>query len=606
MVAADEPKRKRGGGWNKKSLDEHLRDGTYQASRHGPKYDPSVIFHPKPEHLAPELRTVPEKWIRIWKSRGVWTSQDDLAIERGYWFDERFARHFWEFGRRYLRFWEGSEWAGKPFRLSQWEYFDVAARLFGWFRYDDEWDRPVRRYNRTYIEVAKKNGKSPFAAYVGTYMMSVDDEPGGKVFSSASSKDQAAIVHEHAIQMVQNSPELMHRCKINHTTKLITWKPNQATYRALSSESGTAEGLNGHCSIADELHVWFGRKLWDSLKYMGAAKPQPILFVITTAGEDTQSVCYEQREYGLSVIRGDVMDLGFLAYIKAAESKDNPGDPKTWAKANPALGGIVKHRELETMYLEACKSAAALSAFKRYRLNIWGMVEEPWLDMDAWDACRETYTEADVVGMPAYAGLDLSKSRDMTALAVIVPMGDAEYRQFIYFWLPEDTVKKYRHRIDYEAWINAGWLKIVPGSSMSSDDIRAAILPVLHRFDVQHIQYDPYAARNLAEKLSEEDGYECLEFPQTIVRFAEPTATYEQLILQHKLHHNGNPPLRWQAETCQVKSDNNKNIRPMKRKHGDVRTIDGIVAGIMGLSGAVTDEFAGGVYADPEKEILMI
>lgn len=583
-----------------------MRDGTYKASRHGPKYDQSRPFHPKPEHLPPELRTVPEKWIRIWKSRGVWTPNDDLAVDRGDWFDERFARHFWQFGRRYLRFWEGSQWVGKPFKLMRWQYFDIFAPLFGWFRFDDEWGRPVRRFNRTYIEVAKKNGKSPMAAYVGAYMMACDGEAGGKVFSSASSKEQASIVHDHAIQMIRNSPELIRRCKIHGTTKTITWQPDQSIYKAISSESGTNEGLNGHCSIVDELHAWFGRKLWDALKYMGASRPEPILFVITTAGEDTQSVCFEQREYAQAVIRGDVADLGYLGYVKAAESHDDPSAPDTWAKANPSLGVTVKNRELQTMYQEATKSAAALSSFKRYRLNVWGLVEEPWLDMDAWDACRQSFGEADVAEMPAYAGLDLSKTRDMTALAVTVPMGDGTYRQFVYFWLPEDTIKKFRHRINYDDWIKAGRLKVVPGSSMSSTDIRAAILPVLEQFDIQHIQYDPYAARNLVEKLTEEDGFECLEFPQTIVRFAEPTATYEQLILQRKLHHDGNPVLRWQAETCQVKADANKNIRPMKRKHGDARTIDGIVAGIMALSGAVTDEYAGGVYADPEKELLMI
>jgi phage terminase large subunit-like protein len=595
----------RGGGWNKKSVDEHLRDGTYRRSRHGEKFDPGTVFHPRPEHLPPEERCVPEWCKTIWQARGVWTPQDDLAIEQGCWFDPRFARHFWQFGRRYLRLWEGSQWAGQPFRLMRWQFVDVFAPLFGWFRWDDEWKRPVRRFNRTYIEVAKKNGKSPMAAYVGAYMMAADGEPGGKVFSAASSKDQASIVHEHAIQMVRNSTELLNRCKINGTTKTISWLPDQSAYRALSSEAGTSEGLNGHCCIADELHIWFGRKLWDALRYMGASRPQPISFVITTAGDDTQSVCFEQREYALSVARGDVEDIGFLGYVRAAHPNDDPGDPETWAKANPSMGVTVRRSDLETTYKEACKSAAALSSFKRYRLNIWGTAETPWLDMDAWDECRTDFSEGDLADVPVYAGLDLSKSRDMTALTLMAPMGEGVFWQLAYFWLPEDTVRKYRHRMDYEAWIKAGWLRTVPGSSMSSIDIRAAIVPVLEQFDVRQIVYDPYAARELVEKLTDEDGHVCLEFPQTIVRFAEPTATYEQLVLQRKLRHNGNPVLRWQAETCQVKADVNKNIRPVKRQHGDVRTIDGIVAGVMGLSAAMADD-GGGVYADPNKELVLI
>lgn len=581
-----------------KTLDEHRANGTFRPDRHARLLDLSAPLFPKPAHLPPSRRTVSKRWIQRWKRRGVWSKQDDLAIKQGCWFDVRLAEHFRQFCRQFLCLWEGRQWAGKPFELMEWQWVDVFARLFGWQRWDAGWNQPVRRFDRVYIEVGKKNGKSPMAAAVGCYFLAVDGESGGKVFSAAAAKEQASIVHSHAVNMIMASPRLHARCKINRSTNSVTFEPpllfeqadidrpaSNNIYRAISSESATQEGLNGNACICDELHAWYGRKLWDSLHYMFESRLSPLLFCITTAGDNEQSVCFEQHEYAEAVQDGHIKDIGYLSYIRAADKTDPPGTVATWKKANPSLGVTITPSRMRLMYNEAAKSTAALNAFRRYRLNIWLTALNVMIDPVAWDECYESFGVESLAGQDCFAGLDLSKSGDMTALALLFPDGE-EYRQLVWFWLPEEVYNKNRTRAAYAEWIEQGWLELCPGARIDEEMVESRIVWCKEHFDLQEVCYDPYRAAGIVKRLEEEHGIVCVEFPQTLMRFAGPTADYESLVARGKLHHNDNGCLTWQSRHITTKSDANRNERPVKPARGDIRTIDGIVAGIMGLGRA--------------------
>jgi len=535
---------------------------------------------------------------------------DDLAIERGYWFDQRFAGHFRQFCRRFLCLWEGRQWAGKPFELLDWQWYDVFAPLFGWYRWDDEWSCPVRRFDRAYVEVPKKNGKSPMAAAVGCYFLAGDGETGGKVFSAASAREQAGIVHGHAMAMIRSSPWLDERCKINRSTQTIVFEPpemfekakakidrapSQNVYKAISSEAGPQEGRNANAVVCDELHVWYGRKLWEALQYAFETRLSPLRFAITTAGDDEQSVCYEQHEYARDVRRGHVQDLGFFGYVRAADPEDDSGDERTWFKANPSLGKIITVGRMREMYDEAQKSASGLRSFERYRLNRWGTVANPLLRPEDWDACQNEYTAADLREKTCYGGLDLSKSEDPSALALIFPDGDG-YRQLVWFWLPQETYERNRERVRYEDWVREGWLEICPGPRIDEELIEQRIVWAKEEFSLQSVHYDPYRAHAIVKRLDETHGIECIEFPQTITRFAGPTAEYESLIVRRKLRHNRNGCLTWQSRHLKTKADANKNERPVKPARGDIRTIDGHVASIMALALIETEDVGESIY----------
>src|SRR5215831_5309752 len=267
------------------------------------------------------------------------TPADEAALAEGCTFHAASAERVRQFFRSFLRHSKG-QWAGKPFELLDWQFTDIIAPLFGWKRADGS-----RRFRRAYIEVPKKNGKSTLASGIGLYLLVGDGEPGAEVYSVAADRYQANIVHGEAIRMVRASPGLSSRLELNRTTHNISFPKLSAWYRSLSSEANTKEGLNAHGLIIDELHAWKGRGLWDALRYAGRSRRQPLLFAITTAGDDMDSICREQHDYAKGVLSGEILDTRFFAYIRRAAAiaegdreDDDWADPAIWHKANPSLG----------------------------------------------------------------------------------------------------------------------------------------------------------------------------------------------------------------------------------------------------------------------------
>lgn len=564
-----------GGGWNRQSQEEHLRNGTYRRDRHGPIV-PSILAYPKPPLEVRESIAANRRWIR--------NQADELAFAKECRFNEGLAEHAAGFFPKFLRHSKG-QWAGKPFDLLPWQRDDLIYPLFGWLRPDG-----TRRFRRVFIEIPKKNGKSTLASGLGLYMLCADGEGGAEIYSTASDQDQASIVHREAIAMVDASPELSAVLKVNRSTHNILLRATDSYYRALAANPRTMEGRHIHCCIIDELHIWPGRAAWDSLRWGFRSRTQPIQFVITTAGDDDQSVCYQQLEHGRGVVAGTIQDDTLLPLIYEASPEDDWLDENVWAKANPSLGTTFTLETLREDVTSIKGRPAEEASWKRYTLNIWQKSANPWLSPEAWERNRREFTEADLLGCECYAGLDLSRTRDMTALVLVFPWdedGKKVYRQLARFWLPQAGVETYKGKIDVPGWMRSGWLEIMADSYAQ---VEAAIVEAQEKFDLREVAFDRMYARDLIEKLQQDHGIEPVEFPQTIMQLAGPTAEYERLLMLESLHHNGNPVLTWQAGHVQVKSDANANKRPIKPPNEDHRKIDGIVAGIMALGRAMQNQ----------------
>lgn len=514
-------------------------------------------------------------WIR--------STADERAVLDGCKFDIRRGEHICKFFEKYLCHSKG-QWAGKAFELQPWQRDDLFMPLFGWIDKDGN-----RRYRKAFVIVPKKNGKSTLASGVGLYLLCGSGEPGAEVYSAATDEDQAGIVHREAINMVDSSPHLTKALRINRSTKNIAHPGSKSFYRALTAKAGSKEGLNAHGIICDELHVWNGRELWDTLRYAGIARRQPLIFVITTAGEDMESVCRKEYERAKQILAGDVVDSSFFPLIYEAEITDDIDDPQVWQKANPSWGVTMQESSFRTELEEAKRSPTDLAVFKRYRLNVWRTATNPWLRIDDWQDCQLEYSEADLYGLPCYAGLDLAKTQDTTSLQLIFPNypEEGDYACLSWFWLPEDTANDRGQINPYLDWSTRGYLELTPGNVCDYAFIEKRIAELAKLFDVREIAYDPYNAEQTTQRIEEQTGIPRVAFPQTIANFAAPTSELERLILSQKFHHNSHPVMTWQAGNVSVKSDANGNKRPVKPKPNDSRKIDGIVAAIMGLARAM-------------------
>jgi phage terminase large subunit-like protein len=527
------------------------------------------------------MDAVTKRWIR--------NASDERAAANGYYFDERRGEHVVKFFERFLRLYEGDA-AGQAFTPQDWQA-DLLYRAFGWVKDSDFWSKTIRRFRKVSSFVPKKNGKSPTGAGVGLYLLIGDGEQGQKVFSAAKDGQQARIMHTHAIKMVELSPDLKRHCKVNQSTGRIAYLPTSSYYSLLSGDNiAGQEGLNGSVVI-DETHVVDAR-LASVLEHMGASRAQPMQFEISTAGNNPDGYGRKQYEYGKAVESGVFLDDNFLfvCYEAPQDATDEQieSDPALWRSANPSWGTTINEDEFTSSLKRAKRSLTDWTVFKMYRLNIWAKSANPWLRQDDWVKCAKTFSADDFIGKPCWAGLDLSKTRDLSSLVLVFRGDDETFYQIPYFWLPEEEAQQKAHLASFLQWGRSGFIELTPGNVIDYTRIQQTITELSQKFNFRLLAYDKTYAEEITQNVEAQLGIPRFKFEQTWRNFANGTAEYERLILAGKLHHNNHPVLTWQAGHIQVKCDANQNKRPVKPPHNDHRKIDGIVAGIMALTACVS------------------
>jgi phage terminase large subunit-like protein len=489
----------------------------------------------------------------------------------------------------FLRHWKG-EWAGSQFMFAGWQAFAIWVS-FGWVRAVDE----TRRFRTVYMQVARKNGKSVLGAGVGTYLLIGDGEPGAEVYSVATKMDQARIVHENGIKMIESAPALARHCTILRNN--ISVERSSSKWAPLGRDADTQDGLNVHGAIVDELHAHKSREMWDVIDSAQGSRRQPMVFVITTAGSRADSlICWEQRDYSANVLRRLVRDDSFFAFITEPDEEDPWDHEITWRKANPNLWISVKLDDLEQRAHKARHAPAAQNEFRRKRCNQWVEQDERWLDMGAWNSCPAVAYALD--RRRAIGGLDLSSTQDLAAFVLAFDTSDLaegldrEISLLSFFWVPKETMhsRDKREREMIEQWIADGWIKATPGNVIDYDFIRTDIQALGEKFHIAQIWFDPYRATQVVTQL-QNDGFEMVAHRQGFLSMAAPTQEFEDLVVSAKLNHGDNPVMRWMARNAAVLMDPAGNKKPTKAtgKGRARRKIDGIVAGVMALNGLSRD-----------------
>lgn len=481
------------------------------------------------------------------------------------------------------------EWANREFKLEPWQEFIIAS-LFGWKLEDG-----TRRFRRAYIAVPRKNGKSTMISGIGLYLLAADGEPGAEVFSAATKRDQARIVHGEAIRMVKASPLL--RKEIRVFKDNLNVEETNSKYEPLGADSDTMDGLNVHAALIDELHAHKTRHVVDVLDTATGARRQPLIVEITTAGWDRTSVCWEHHDYSRQVLEGVVQDDSWFAFIAMADAKDDWTHPETWRKANPNYGVSVKPDDLARKCERAQKVPAEQNAFKRLHLNIWTEQSERWLDMDAWDECNDAVDEDALAGRACYAGLDLANTTDIAALVLAFPDDDdpPSYDVLPFFWIPGESVieRTRRAAVPYLAWKEQGLIDATEGNVIDYAAILARLDELARKYDIQEIAYDRWGATQLIQQM-QAGGMTVVPFGQGFASMSPPTKELQNLTLSHRLRHGGHPVLRWMASNMVVTQDPAGNLKPDKARSSE--KIDGMVALTMAIDRATRYGSSESVY----------
>ena len=475
------------------------------------------------------------------------------------------------------------KWSGKPFELIDWQE-KIIRDIFGTLK-----PNGYRQFNTAYIEIPKKMGKSELAAAVALLLCCGDGEERAEVYGCAADRQQASIVFEVAADMVRMSPALSKRVKILSATKRIVFQPTNSFYQVLSAEAYSKHGFNIHGVVFDELHTQPNRKLFDVMtKGSGDARTQPLYFLITTAGSDTKSICYETHQKAKDLLEGRKVDPTFYPVIYGADESDDWTDPKVWKKANPSLGITVGIDKVKAACESAKQNPAEENTFRQLRLNQWVKQAVRWMPMDKWDKCAFAVNEEDLLGRVCYGGLDLSSSIDITAFVLVFPPEDEDDKYVVlpYFWLPEETLnlRVNRDHVPYDVWEKQGYLKTTEGNVVHYGFIEKFIESLGEKYNIREIAFDRWGAVQMVQNL-EGMGFTVVPFGQGFKDMSPPTKELMKLTLEEKVAHGGHPVLRWMMDNIFIRTDPAGNIKPDKEK--STEKIDGAVATIMALDRAI-------------------
>lgn len=475
------------------------------------------------------------------------------------------------------------EWFGKNFDLIDWQE-QIIRDVFGTMK-----PNGYRQFNTAYIEIAKKQGKSELAAAVALLLTCGDFEHGGEVYGCAADRQQASIVFDVAVDMVEQSPALKARFKPVLSQKRLIYKPLGSFYQVLSAEAYTKHGLNVHGVVFDELHAQPNRRLYDVMTHgSGDARKQPLYFLITTAGNDQHSICYEVHQKAKDVLEGRKIDPTFYPVIYGAEEDDDWTDPEVWKKANPSLGITVDIEKVEQACESAKQNPAEENLFRQLRLNQWVKQSVRWMPMEKWDRCGLPVDPESLIGRECYAGLDLSSTTDITAFVLIFPpeYEDDKYVILPYFWIPEENIRQRvdRDRVPYDVWEQQGHMLTTEGNVVHYAYIEKFIEELGKKYNIKEIAFDRWGAVQMTQNL-EGLGFTVVPFGQGFKDMSPSSKELMKLTLEEKLAHGGHPVLRWMMDNIHVRTDPSGNIKPDKEK--STEKIDGAVATIMALDRAI-------------------
>lgn len=473
-------------------------------------------------------------------------------------------------------------WSGKNFELIDWQE-QIIRDVFGILKLNG-----ARQFNTAYVEISKKNGKSELAAAVALLLLCGDREQRAEVYGCAADRQQASIVFEVAADMVRMCQPLNRRVKILASTKRLIFQPTNSIYQVLSAEAFSKHGFNVHGVIFDELHTQPNRKLFDVMtKGSGDARLQPLYFLITTAGTDTNGICYEIHQKALDIIEGRKSDPTFYPVIYGAAESDDWTNPEVWKKANPSLGVTIDIEKVRAACESAKQNPAEENAFRQLRLNQWVKQSVRWMPMRVWDKCAFTVDADALKGRICYAGLDLASTTDITALVLVFPPLDNEDKYYVlpYFWLPEETLdlRVKRDHVQYDVWERQAFIQTTEGNVTHYGYIETFIESLGEKYNINEIAFDRWGAAQMTQNL-EGMGFTVVPFGQGFRDMSPPTKELMRLTLDEKLAHGGHPVLRWMMDNIFIRSDPAGNIKPDKEK--STEKIDGAVALIMALDRA--------------------
>ncbi|MGH6978067.1 MAG: terminase large subunit [Brevundimonas sp.] len=483
--------------------------------------------------------------------------------------------------------------AGQRFPLATWQR-RIVQRIYG-----DTAEDGRRKVRTVFILLPRGNGKTTLCAGLGLlHLVGPEKEAGGQVIVAAADREQASIAYNAAAGMIAQEPQLRGRTKVLPSYKTIQQPQSRSTLKAVSHEAYSKHGLSISCLIADEVHAWPKRELWDVLTGSMGKRDAPLTVVITTAGSGVHGLAYELYEYAKKVAAGEVVDETFLPILYEADKDADWKSEDVWRSVNPALAaGFRSLEEMQVKARQAAEIPAQREAFKRYYLNIWSDgAPDPWLDMELYDKGGEPIDPDTLKGRPCWLGVDLSSTQDLTAVVACFADDDGGYTLLAWFFVPEDSLAKRQERdqVPYVTWAGDGHLTPTPGNVVDYGYVEEVIGQIAETYLVQEVAIDPAMSAGITPRL-QDMGLNVIMFRQGWITMTPAIKETERALLAGKVRHGGNPILRWNFSNAVVDAGpTGDTARFSKAKSAE--KIDGAVSAAMAIARARAAESSPSIF----------
>lgn len=574
--------------------------------------------------ITPQMQdSIPFKYAQdVRKGRIVTGKRIKQAVERfygwietadqdGFYLDHEKGMQIVDFFPTFLNHSKG-KMAGKPFELAPFQQFTL-YNVFGWLNKSNGY----RRINTVYDKRAKKNGKTAEMAGLALYGMSFDLEMEAEIYVGATKEEQARLCWEQAKMYIESpvANPALRKMGFFAMQRIIGFKKTNSKMRALGGDSKTQDGINCHIGIIDEYHAHKDDTVKENLESSTVQRTQALIYHITTAGSNVQSACKNYEDSVIEVLEGRKIDNSLWIMIHDIDQEDLATEQsweneELWIKANPLLGQGLAIDAIRKEFTKAINQPSKIRNFKTKNLNMWVDQQFDWIQTEVWNK-----NKVDVIPMEkftkfgAYAGLDLSKTRDLTAF-VALSEPDEEENRYIKVWMfmPKDTIvsRSKEDRVPYQYWSDMGYIIATPGNVVDYNVVEDLIRKEWFSHNIIRMEFDSHNATQITQNLFA-DGYVVSEFSQAIGTISTPTKEFERLVYKGTLKHDGNPVLAWMLASCDIYSDPNLNIKVHKgRSSVNGRRVDAIVAIIMALGGSIStpEETNESYYNNPDAEFV--
>jgi phage terminase large subunit-like protein len=446
----------------------------------------------------------------------------------------------------------------------------ILGNLNGWRTKEGNY----RRFRTSYVQLGRQNGKSFLNGILATYYSNFDKYKYGQIYCTATKKEQAKIVFKEIVKFIRADRDLQEFFAIHEHNATIDCATTHSTIKALSGDTQSIDGFRPYLGIVDEYHAHKTNQMYKLLEGGIKMMKSALISVITTAGFDLKSPCFQLYEFCTKILKGAVTNETQFVYIAQIDEKDDIWKKENWIKANPIL-------QYDSTALENLVPIAAtaremggntLRDFIVKQLNVWIQYTDTvyMKDMQPWDAGKVEKKLEDFKGQECYAGLDLSAGGDLTSLALVFSFaenGTKKYYVFTHSFMPERRVQEHikTDKVPYDLWIKNGLITVTQTMGGIKTDYKYIISylqKLIEQYDLKIVAicYDPH---NASAFLTDLDalGTDCISISQSAKSLNDATVDFRLEILSGNVQHDGNEALRWSLANAKTTSNSFGEIK---------------------------------------------